>query len=123
MCSRYSPERAGASLAGLLDTFTVTTGRNGLHLYFTAPSGVQLRNTESKIGWLIDTRAQGGYVVAAGSTVAGKPYLLTLDRDPAPLPPWSLQLLLPSPAPIRRPAPMPAGAARRSAYVEKSAAR
>ncbi|MFC4906600.1 bifunctional DNA primase/polymerase [Actinomadura gamaensis] len=90
------------------ETYTVQTRRGGLHLYFTAPPGVHLRNTTGRhrtgLGWLIDTRAHGGYVVAAGSRVdlpdgAGT-YRVVHDVPPAPLPDWLTHLLTaPSPAP------------------------
>ena len=44
-------------------TFTVTTPTRGQHLYYRPPPGVELRNTQGKIGWLVDTRGEG--VVAA----------------------------------------------------------
>jgi hypothetical protein len=88
------------------ETFMVRTGRGGLHLYFTAPPGAQLRNTAGEhgrgLGWLIDTRARGGYVVAPGSVVdlpgggTGR-YEVVYNRPPAPLPDW-LTTLLTAPA-------------------------
>ncbi|GAA3759635.1 hypothetical protein HDA32_004731 [Spinactinospora alkalitolerans] len=85
-----------------LDTFTVRTRRGGLHLYYAAPAGVQYRNTAGRtpkgLGWLIDTRAHGGYVVGPGSHVAGAdasgPYTVENAAPPAPLPAW-LGALLP----------------------------
>jgi hypothetical protein len=83
------------------ETLQVRTGRGGLHLYFTAPPGTDLRNTHGEqggLGWLIDTRAHGGYVVAPGSAVdlpdgsVGR-YELAYDRPPAPLPAWLAALL------------------------------
>jgi hypothetical protein len=83
------------------ETFTVRTGRGGMHLYFTAPPGAALRNTSGEnggLGWLIDTRAWGGYIVAPGSVVdlpggvSGR-YEVTYDRPPAPLPAWLAALL------------------------------
>ena len=71
-----------------VDTYAVRTGSGGTHLYFTAPPGITLRNTAKRLGWLIDTRAHGGYVVAAGSTVDRRPYTVLVDEDPAPLPGW-----------------------------------
>jgi hypothetical protein len=73
-----------------VDTYTVRTGSGGTHLYFAAPPDVTLRNTAGRLGWLIDTRAHGGYVIAAGSTVGGCGcgYELLIDTDPAPLPSW-----------------------------------
>jgi len=82
-------------------TFMVRTRRGGLHLYFTAPPGVRLGNTtgrnERGLGWLIDTRGHGGYVVAPGSFVdlpdgTGR-YEVIYDRPPAPLPDWLAALL------------------------------
>lgn len=73
-------------------TFTVATP-SGCHLYFTAPPGLRLRNTAGRLGWCIDTRAAGGYIVAAGSIVAGHAYTVIDPADPvrsattAPKPP------------------------------------
>ena len=115
-------ERHGQPWPG--DTFTVRTGRGGLHLYFTVPPGLVLRNTTGDkgkgLGWHIDTRAAGGYVVAPGSTVAGRPYSVTRDQPPAPLPAWLADLLAPTQAPAVR---VDAVAVRRrigrqSAYAE-----
>ncbi|MEU4828729.1 bifunctional DNA primase/polymerase [Actinomadura sp. NPDC023710] len=91
-----------------LDTFTVITRRGGTHLYFTPPPGAELRNTSGRhttgVGWLIDTRACGGYVVAPGSFVdlpdGAGPYRIVNDVPPAPLPAWLARLLTaPRPAP------------------------
>jgi hypothetical protein len=79
-------------------TFAVTTPSGGWHLYYTAPTGAQLRNTQDALGWKIDTRAQGGYVVAPGSPVAPGGYELIDDREPAELPSWLHQALTPKPA-------------------------
>ncbi|OJF15527.1 bifunctional DNA primase/polymerase [Couchioplanes caeruleus] len=125
--------RHGADVFGLLcaqhtddgapdvwDTYTVGTASGGTHLYYLHPDGLPLRNTQGErggLGWLIDTRAHGGYVVAAGSTAAERPYRVLHDRPPVVLPAWIADLL-------RRAAP--AGprkvqgdfsAYRRSAYV------
>ena len=73
-----------------LATFTVATP-GGTHLYFTAPAtpaGSRLRNTAGRLGWCIDTRAAGGYVVAPASAVAGRPYVIVSPVPPAPLPGW-----------------------------------
>jgi hypothetical protein len=82
------------------DTYSVRTASGGQHLYFAAPAGAELRNTAGRLGWLIDTRARGGYVVAAGSTITGRPYTaLVPDTDPAPLPEWlTVRLGEPDPA-------------------------
>jgi hypothetical protein len=79
------------------DTYALNTGRGGLHLYFRHPDGPELRNTAGTLGWLIDTRAHGGYVVAAGSTVAGRTYGIRQDTRVAPLPGWLAERLQPAP--------------------------
>jgi hypothetical protein len=78
-------------------TYAVTTPSGGWHLYYTAPAGTALRNTHDVIGFKIDTRAHGGYVVAPGSPVPPDGYQLTDDRDPAELPSWLHQALTPKP--------------------------
>ncbi len=88
------------------ETFFVRTRRGGLHLYFTAPPGVRLGNTAGStprgLGWLIDTRAHGGYVVAPGCHVedadGSGSYTIGYHRPPAPLPAW-LTALLTAPSP------------------------
>ncbi|WBC12971.1 bifunctional DNA primase/polymerase [Micromonospora sp. WMMA1998] len=85
-------------------TYTVTTGRGGTHLYYRHPTGGRdLRNTAGTLGPMVDTRAHGGYVVAAGSTIAGRPYMVDLDTDTAPLPRWLADRLTPAPLPPQRP--------------------
>jgi hypothetical protein len=83
------------------DTFTVRTGRGGRHLYFRQPDGAELRNTNADrgngLGWLVDTRGGGGYIVAAGSIVAGHRYEATYDGDPVDLPIWLAHRLRPVP--------------------------
>lgn len=54
-----------------VDTYAVRTASGGMHLYYAAPTAAPLGNSAGRLGWLIDTRARGGYVVAAGSTVNG----------------------------------------------------
>jgi hypothetical protein len=85
-------------------TYAVTTPSGGWHLYYTAPAGTALRNTHDVIGFKIDTRAHGGYVVAPGSAVPPSGYELIDDRDPAELPGWLHQALTPRP-PTALPAP------------------
>jgi Bifunctional DNA primase/polymerase, N-terminal len=80
------------------DTYTVHTGGGGTHLYFRRPADVRLGNSageRSGLGWLVDTRGIGGYVVAAGSTVDGRPYKVGAERNPAPLPDWLAARLIP----------------------------
>ncbi|MDI2126950.1 bifunctional DNA primase/polymerase [Yinghuangia seranimata] len=100
-------------------TFTVSTPSRGTHLYFAAPAGAELRNTCGSLGWKVDTRAHGGYVVAAGSTVDRTPYTVVPDCDPAPapLPAWLAELLLPKPLPPQKPVVLTLPNDRRGAYV------
>lgn len=76
-----------------VDTYTVRTGSGGMHLYFIAPADTTLRNTAGRLGWLIDTRAAGGYVVATESIVAGRQYQVLIDVEPMPLPGWLTERL------------------------------
>jgi Bifunctional DNA primase/polymerase, N-terminal len=80
-------------------TFTVSTPSGGWHLYYTAPAGAPLRNTQGVIGRKIDTRAHGGYVVAPGCPVPPSAYELIDDRGPTELPHWLHQALTPKPPP------------------------
>jgi hypothetical protein len=97
-------------------TYAVTTPSGGWHLYYTAPAGAALRNTQDVIGYKIDTRAHGGYVVAAGSPVPPSGYELIDDRDPAELPPWLHQALTRRP-PTALSAPTQTVAASPSGYT------
>ncbi|WP_327324683.1 bifunctional DNA primase/polymerase [Streptomyces sp. NBC_01210] len=83
-------ERAGQAVPA---TRTVRTASGGAHLYFTAPPSVRLANSAGRLGKLIDTRAWGGYVVAAGSTTPTGPYTVTHPAPVVPLPEWLWTLL------------------------------
>jgi len=80
-------------------TWTVTTPSGGQHLYFRQPDTVQLGNSAGRLGWKIDTRGHGGYVVAAGSVIRGQRYCADVIRRPAQLPEWITTALTPAPAP------------------------
>ncbi|MGH3659719.1 MAG: bifunctional DNA primase/polymerase, partial [Micromonosporaceae bacterium] len=69
-------------------TWTVTTASGGQHLYFRQPDAPRLGNTADRLGWKIDTRGHGGYVVAAGSVIGGQRYRADVIRRPAVLPNW-----------------------------------
>jgi hypothetical protein len=114
-------ERAGEVLP--LDTYTVRTGRGGLHLYFHAPSVPTLGNSAGRLGWLIDTRGFGGYVLAEGSVVDGRPYELVHDVEPAALPTWIGQLLAGPVRAHRTPAVIPPPADDRGAGYVRAALR
>lgn len=92
--------------------FHVVTGRGGMHLYFRQPGGEPLRNTAGRLGWLIDTRGVGGYVVGPGSVVDARPYRLLGDPAPAPLPGWLARLLTAPKQRTAAPARPPGGPGR-----------
>ncbi|MBZ9637935.1 bifunctional DNA primase/polymerase [Streptomyces sp. PSKA30] len=107
------------------DTYTVRTWSGGTHLYFAAPEGEPLRNTAGDsargLGWKVDTRAWGGLVVGAGSTVAGRPYEVTRNAPVAPLPGWLAELLRPAPLPPQTPITVAlTGRGRRTAFLRSA---
>ncbi|MGW6926262.1 bifunctional DNA primase/polymerase [Streptomyces sp. NPDC054950] len=87
-------ERAGHTIPA---TYRTRTASGGTHLYFTAPDGVRLTNTAGTVGELVDTRAWGGYVVAAGSVTPAGPYEALCGPVAAPLPGWLQSILRPAP--------------------------
>lgn len=71
------------------------TPRGGCHRIFRQPAGKAWRSTTSRLATKVDTRADGGYIVAPPSVIQGKPYQwapgLELDETPDRLPeppPW-----------------------------------
>lgn len=60
------------------------------------PAGTGLRNTAGRLGWKIDTRGHGGFVVAAGSLRGDGRYRITRHREIAPLPAWLTRALTPA---------------------------
>ncbi len=90
------------------DTYRTRTASGGQHLYFAAPSGERLANTARTVAASVDTRAWGGYVVAAGSTLPTGTYEALCAPETAALPRWLLSILQPAPArpasPLRLPA-------------------
>ncbi|WP_433328201.1 bifunctional DNA primase/polymerase [Spirillospora sp. CA-294931] len=109
-----------------LETFQVRTRRGGFHLYFTAPDGVRLTNTSDDrgngLGWKVDTRADGGYVVGPGSFVdlpdGTGSYTPIHTPAPAPLPSWLAERLRPAPLPPQRPVVVSLNTGRRGAYLD-----
>jgi hypothetical protein len=118
LCARHASNGA----VEVFDTYTVRTAGAGIHLYYQhPPDGPPLRNTRGDIGgglgWLVDTRAWGGYVVAAGSIVHGRPYVVQHEADPRALPGWLAGLLRPAPQPAAGPVVATLGTGRRAAYL------
>lgn len=89
------------------DTYIVDTPSGGCHLYFSAAGDARVRNSAGVVGPHIDVRADGGYVVGAGSRIGGHAYAARGRRAPAPLPSWLERLIrdsyLPPPVPGQRP--------------------
>lgn len=92
---------------GFVPTYAVRTWSGGLHLYYRMPQGVILRNTTGKggstgrgLGAHIDTRGEGGFVVAPGSFVREidasglheGTYTVEQDIPIADLPQWIIDL-------------------------------
>ncbi|MEV0297102.1 bifunctional DNA primase/polymerase [Nocardia sp. NPDC050710] len=99
-------------------TYTVATPSDGRHLYFRAPHIPQLPNTAGTLGWRIDTRGHGGYIVAAGSILPHGAYTVIDPRPPQPLPSWLITRLTPAPPPPRRPTHIDVSSISR--YVQKA---
>jgi hypothetical protein len=109
----------GFSENGTLASITPSGGR---HLLYAMP-GVRLGNSQSRLAPGVDTRGDGGYIVAPPSVVNGKPYrweddsvpilecpapvVAALTCEDAPLHPWAAQrvtladLLATDPPPTR----------------------
>lgn len=107
-----------------LETFQVRTRRGGMHLYYTAPDGTELRTTQGSkggLGWLIDTRATGGYVVGPGSHVTASDghgtYTVVHAVPAAPLPGWLADRLKPAPLPAQKPVVVALPSDRRGSYL------
>ena len=122
----YLAEQAEASIDWA--TFQVTTGRAGAHLYYQAPERVELRNTaydprrdpSTYLGWCIDTRGVGGYVVGPGSVVDGRRYTTLHSAPPAAFPGWILRALTSRFAPVEASQAGGAGRGSASAAVSSS---
>jgi hypothetical protein len=120
-------ERAGQPVPW--DTYRVRTARHGTHLVFTAPAGIELRNTEGDhgagLGWKVDTRAHGGYVVAAGSITPQGTYQVDHAGPARPLPAFLTTLLTPpppAPCSVGAPSTVPTGATRLEGYLAAAVA-
>ncbi|MFJ2568242.1 bifunctional DNA primase/polymerase [Streptomyces sp. NPDC087568] len=101
--------------ARISPTLTVRTPSGGRHLVYRAPAGAAVRNTARTLGFCVDTRAAGGYVVGIGSVVDGAAYVLEGSvTEPAALPDWLLTLITTAPEP-----PKAGGAPRRADVVAR----
>ncbi|WP_406373098.1 bifunctional DNA primase/polymerase [Streptomyces sp. NBC_00647] len=107
-------ERAGHTIP---NTYRVRTASGGNHLYFTAPPNVRITNTQGTVADSVDTRAWGGYVVAASSTTPAGTYEALCDPEAACLPSWLQSILQPAPKAPLAPSVAVAGQSRRYADV------
>lgn len=87
--------KAMPRFARLLKLANVRTPSGGRHIYFRDFEGG--RNTTSKLGDKIDTRGQGGYVIAPGSMTEGGLYEGFFPDVLPPVPPGLRARLLHSP--------------------------
>src|SRR5450755_817672 len=98
------------AVVALPATATVQTGSGGPHLYFQYDKQLALRNTAGKLAPGIDTRAEGGYVVAPPSRHANGQRYRWKNRNPgyARIPDGlRLQMSKPVQSPAAPPAPSP----------------
>ncbi|MFE0460491.1 bifunctional DNA primase/polymerase [Kitasatospora sp. NPDC058965] len=81
-------------------TTTVATPSGGWHLWFTAPPGTRIPNSQSKLGPGIDVRGTAGLLVGPGSRTTAGEYRFAPGSDPhtiTPLPAPLLALLTAGP--------------------------
>ncbi|MFQ6331657.1 bifunctional DNA primase/polymerase [Nocardia sp. CWNU-33] len=71
-----------------------------MHLYYRAPRRPLLRSTIGRLGWRIDSRGSGGYVVAAQSELPHGIYRVADEHAPIPLPRLLTRMLAPPPSPL-----------------------
>jgi hypothetical protein len=90
---------AAAELAGEqpTPTRTVRTPTGGYHLVYAVPAGVRYTSSAGRVhqdghvtglGWSIDVRSDGGYVVAPGSTTRDGTYTVVRDVPILQVPAW-----------------------------------
>lgn len=81
-------------------TAIAKSANGGTHYYWKHHDGVRNRG---RLGTCVDTRGEGGYVIAPGSVMGdGRSYVWIEDRPIADAPDWLLALVLPQPE-IERP--------------------
>ena len=77
----------------LPETLTARTPSGGLHYFFKYKEGY--KNSTEKLGTGIDTKGNGGYVIAPGSTIDGVDYEIINRVAPADCPEWIVSILNP----------------------------
>ncbi|QKW28678.1 bifunctional DNA primase/polymerase [Streptomyces seoulensis] len=107
-------ERAGHAVP---DTYRTRTPSGGTHLYFTAPDAARLTSTAGTVADSVDTRAVGGYVVAAGSMLPTGTYEALNSIPAIVLPTWLHAVLQPAPTAPSKPLRLPAVDGSRAALA------
>lgn len=70
----------------------------GLHVYYAAPDGIEVRLSVGKVGWLVDVRAGGGYITAPPTTTRKGSYRWITDPGearPQHMPLWLIRRAAP----------------------------
>lgn len=70
----------------LPETVESITWSGGRQIFFRYPDGIEIANSQSKVGQDLDIRGEGGYIVAPGSRVNGKTYEWELLHHPDNIP-------------------------------------
>lgn len=85
-------------------TPAVLSPSGGLHLYYAAPDGVEVRLSAGRVGWKIDVRAWGGYITAPPTSTPDGAYRWITDPGearPCHMPLWLIRRAAPpKPAPL-----------------------
>lgn len=75
----------------LENTLTQETPTGGLHFVYATDR--KAKNTQSHVAPDIDTRGEGGYILGAGSTINGQPYVIVHDEPMMTAPDWLMALV------------------------------
>lgn len=87
----------------LLQTMVARTG-GGKHFYYIYPVGAEIRNSAGKLGFAIDVRGEGGYVVAPPSNhISGRLYSWLKDQFFREFPQEFIDKLTEAPPVIEKP--------------------
>ncbi|NJP75394.1 bifunctional DNA primase/polymerase, partial [Streptomyces sp. C1-2] len=79
-------------------TPTVLSPSGGLHVYYAAPDGVDVRLSVGRVGWQVDVRAHGGYITAPPTITAKGAYRWVTDpgeAKPVHMPLWLIRRAAP----------------------------
>ena len=82
---------------GVVSSISVITGSGGRHVYLSMPDGIKLGNSAGKLAPHIDTRGDGGYVLAPPSNhISGRQYAWDLTSGKVlVVPGWIIAALEP----------------------------